>query len=197
MGVDRGGAAGTGREARIQEGVNSLGPTASGLPPVLMGSRLAARMMVFTGDTITLIAFENIHVDVMGLPTPSMRQYEVTGTLTTGMYDYDMENIYFPSEAAPDQLDILVSDRVAWAWGGRSAPHAAAQWARRRSRAPGRHGRRGVVHVPERDGATGGARQGQGHGDRNTLHTVVSDFSRLAALASMRLSTATMVMGSR
>ena len=110
--LDPEGAAVTEMEARIQEGVHNLGPTASGLPPVLMGSRLAARMMVFTGDTITLIAFENIHVDVMGLPTPSMRQYEVTGTFTTGMYDYDMKNIYVPIEAAQDQLDLLDGDRV-------------------------------------------------------------------------------------
>ena len=99
-------------EARIQEGAHDLGPTASGLPPVLMGSRLAARMQVFNGDTLTLIAFENLTVDVMGLPSPSMRQYEVTGTFTTGMYDYDIKNIYVPIEAAQEQLGILDGDRV-------------------------------------------------------------------------------------
>ena len=110
--LDPEGPAVTQMEARIQEGVLNLGPTASGLPPVLMGSRLAARMLTLTGDTITLIAFENIHVDAMGLPTPSMRQYEVTGTFTTGMYDYDIKNIYVPIEAAQDQLDLLDGDRV-------------------------------------------------------------------------------------
>ena len=99
-------------ESRIQEGAHELGPTASGLPPVLMGSRLAARMQAFIGDTLTLIAFENLTVDPMGMPSPSIRLYEVTGTFTTGMYDYDIKNIYVPIEAAQEQLGILDGDRV-------------------------------------------------------------------------------------
>ena len=110
--VDPKGPPVTEMEGRIQEGVHDLGPTASGLPPVLMGSRLAARMQVFNGDTLTLIAFENLTVDVMGMPSPSMRQYEVTGTFTTGMYEYDIKNIYVPIEAAQEQLGILDGDRV-------------------------------------------------------------------------------------
>ena len=110
--LDPGGPAVTDMEARIQEGAHDLGPTASGLPPVLMGSRLAARMQVFSGDTLTLIAFENLTVDVMGMPSPSIRQYEVTGTFTTGMYDYDVKNIYVPLGAAQEQLGIRDGDRV-------------------------------------------------------------------------------------
>ena len=110
--IDLEGPAVTDMEARIQEGAHDLGPTESGLPPVLMGSRLAARMQVFNGDTLTLIAFENLTVDVMGMPSPSMRQYEVTGTFTTGMYDYDIKNIYVPIEAAQEQLGILDRDQV-------------------------------------------------------------------------------------
>jgi len=110
--LDLEGPAVTEMEARIQEGAHDLGPTESGLPPVLMGSRLAARMQVFNGDTLTLIAFENLTVDVMGLPSPSMRQYEVTGMFTTGMYDYDVKNIYVPIEAAQEQLGILAGNQV-------------------------------------------------------------------------------------
>ena len=110
--LDLEGLAVTEMEARIQEGAHDLGPTESGLPPVLMGSRLAARMQVLNGDTLTLIAFENLTVDVMGMPSPSMRQYEVTGTFTTGMYDYDVKNIYVPIEAAQEQLGILAGNRV-------------------------------------------------------------------------------------
>ena len=110
--LDPKGPAVTEMEARIREGIHDLGPTKSGLPPVVMGSRLAARMYTFTGDTITLIAFENLTVDVFGLPNPSIRQYEVTGTFTTGMYDYDIKNIYVPIEAAQEQLDLLDGDRV-------------------------------------------------------------------------------------
>ena len=110
--LDPEGPAVTEMESRIQEGAHDLGPTASGLPPVLMGSRLAARMQAFTGDTLTLIAFENLTVDPMGMPSPSIRLYEVAGTFTTGMYDYDVKNIYVPIEAAQEQLGILDGDRV-------------------------------------------------------------------------------------
>ncbi len=110
--LDVRGPAVTEMEARIKEGAHDLGPTDSGLPPILMGSRLAARMQVLNGDTLTLIAFENLTVDVMGMPSPSMRQYEVTGTFTTGMYDYDVKNIYVPIEAAQEQLGILDRDQV-------------------------------------------------------------------------------------
>ena len=110
--LDPEGPAVTEMESRIQEGAHDLGATASGLPPVLMGSRLAARMQAFIGDTLTLIAFENLTVDPMGMPSPSIRLYEVTGTFTTGMYDYDIKNIYVPIEAAQEQLGILDGDRV-------------------------------------------------------------------------------------
>jgi lipoprotein-releasing system permease protein len=110
--LDLEGPAVTDMEAQIQDGAHDLGPTASGLPPVLMGSRLAARMQVFNGDTLTLIAFENLTVDVMGMPSPSMRQYEVTGTFTTGMYDYDVKNIYVPIRAAQEQLGIQGRNQV-------------------------------------------------------------------------------------
>jgi lipoprotein-releasing system permease protein len=36
----------------------------------------------------------------------------MTGTFTTGMYDYDIKNIYVPIEAAQEQLGILGGDRV-------------------------------------------------------------------------------------
>ena len=106
------GPAVTKMEARIREGVHDLGPTESNLPPVILGSRLAARMQLFRGDTITLIAFENISIDPMGIPTPSIRQYQVSGTFTTGMYDYDVKNIYVPLEVAQEQLGIVASDQV-------------------------------------------------------------------------------------
>ena len=110
--VDPLGPAVTEMEARIQQGILDLGPTASGLQPVVMGSRLAARMWAFPGDTLTLIAYDNLKFDVMGVPTPSIRSYEITGTFTTGMYDYDMKNIYVPIEAAQEQLGLLEGDRV-------------------------------------------------------------------------------------
>lgn len=98
--------------ADIQQGVLDLEPPASGLPPLLMGSRLAVRMGIFPGDTLTIVAFENLKFDPMGVPTPAMRQFEVTGTFTTGMYDYDIKNVYVPMEAAQELLDMYSEDQV-------------------------------------------------------------------------------------
>ena len=34
--------------------------------------------------------------------TPTIREFEVTGTFTTGMYDYDTRNIYTTFDAASE-----------------------------------------------------------------------------------------------
>ncbi|HIF05924.1 MAG TPA: ABC transporter permease [Gemmatimonadetes bacterium] len=49
---------------------------------------------------------------LLGIPTPTLRNFEVTGTFTTGMYDYDIKNIYVPLDAAQDQLGILDAGQV-------------------------------------------------------------------------------------
>ena len=108
--LDPKGPAVTEMEGRIQEGILNLGPTKSGLPPVVVGSRLAARLYAYPGDTLTLIAFDNLTFP-NGVPTPSIRNYEVTGTFTTGMYDFDIRNLYVSIEAAQGHLD-LNSDQV-------------------------------------------------------------------------------------
>jgi lipoprotein-releasing system permease protein len=48
----------------------------------------------------------------MGTPQPAIRQYEVTGTFTTGMYDYDVRNVYAPLAAVQEILDIEESNQV-------------------------------------------------------------------------------------
>ncbi|MFP3948513.1 MAG: FtsX-like permease family protein [Longimicrobiales bacterium] len=99
-------------EEEIRTGVHSLQATESGLTPLLVGSRLADRMQVFQGDTLVLISLENIRTNPLGGLDPAMRQFEVTGTFTTGMYDYDVRNIYAPLPAVQDLLDLEEGDRV-------------------------------------------------------------------------------------
>ncbi len=99
-------------EMGILEGEYDLGSTASGLPPLLVGSRLAERMQVFRGDTLVLISLENTPIDPFGNPRPVMRQFELTGTFTTGMYDYDIRNMYAPLEALQDLLGIGASNEI-------------------------------------------------------------------------------------
>jgi lipoprotein-releasing system permease protein len=48
----------------------------------------------------------------MGTPQPAIRQYEVTGTFETGMYDYDIRNMYAPLEDVQELLDIAESNQV-------------------------------------------------------------------------------------
>jgi len=113
-GVDVGalGNAATGIEERIRSGSLPLGETESGFPPLLVGSRLAERMFLFPGDTLLLLSIENIQRDPFGGFTPAMRQFEVTGTFSTGLYDYDIGNLYAHLEDVQDLMGTLDSDQI-------------------------------------------------------------------------------------
>ena len=99
-------------EENITRGLLDLETPASGLSPLLMGSGLADRMQVFPGDTLILASMENLKPDVFGGLTPTLRQFEVTGTFTTGMYDYDTKNVYTTVEVAQELLGLEVRDEV-------------------------------------------------------------------------------------
>jgi lipoprotein-releasing system permease protein len=110
--VDALGDAATGIEERIRSGNLPLGETESGFPPLLVGSRLAERMFLFPGDTLLLLSIENIQRDPFGGFTPAMRQFEVTGTFSTGLYDYDIGNLYAHLEDVQDLMGTLDSDQI-------------------------------------------------------------------------------------
>jgi lipoprotein-releasing system permease protein len=93
-------------ERQIVEGMLNLEPPASGLPPLLMGSLLADRLQLFEGDSVVLLSLENLKIDPFGIPQPTIRQFEVTGTFTTGMYDYDLKNVYTTLAAAQDLIGL-------------------------------------------------------------------------------------------
>ncbi len=98
-------------ERKILQGVDLKTPP-SGLPPLVVGIGLANRMQLFKGDTVTVVAFENLKKDIMGGLTPTMRQFQVTGTFRTGMYDYDTQNTYTTLAAAQEILGIQSSNEV-------------------------------------------------------------------------------------
>jgi lipoprotein-releasing system permease protein len=110
--VEELGEAATGIEERIKDGALPLEETASGLPPLLVGSELANRMFIFPGDTLTLISMENLRRDPLGNLNPAIRQFEVAGTLATGMYDYDMANLYAHLRDVQDLMGTLESDQI-------------------------------------------------------------------------------------
>ncbi|HEU4456188.1 MAG TPA: ABC transporter permease [Longimicrobium sp.] len=76
--------------------------TKSGLPPIVLGEALAARASLFPGDTLTVISFQNARVSAVGGLIPKLRQFEVTGTFKTGMYEYDNKFMYTSIPAAQD-----------------------------------------------------------------------------------------------
>jgi lipoprotein-releasing system permease protein len=105
------GSAPTELEKSIRAGEVSLAPSPSGLPPMLMGSTLAQTMQVYPGDTIVVVAMENMQVSAMGA-LPAIRQFELTGTYTSGMYEYDSKNAYVTLADAQSLLGMDLTDQV-------------------------------------------------------------------------------------
>jgi lipoprotein-releasing system permease protein len=97
-------------EARIRTGELYLGPTNSGHYPLLLGSRLADRIGAIPGEVVTIGSFENIRTGPLGELVPVLRNFEVTGVFSTGMYEYDTQHMYTTMPAAQDLLDL--EDRV-------------------------------------------------------------------------------------
>ena len=106
------GDAATGIEERIRSGTLPLGVTESGFPPLLVGSRLAERMFIYPGDTLLVMSIENIQRDPFGGIVPRMRNFEVTGTFSTGLYDYDIANLYAHLEDVQELMGTLDSDQI-------------------------------------------------------------------------------------
>ena len=93
-------------EEQIRSGVHNLRTPESGIAPVIMGTELANRLQLFTGDTLIVVSMENLRPNLLGGLTPTLRKFEVTGTFTTGMYDYDSKNLYTTMEASQDLLGL-------------------------------------------------------------------------------------------
>jgi len=102
--------AATDMEGRIIEGAFDLAPPESGLPPILMGSVLADRMGIFPGDSLVVLSMENLNQDMFGGFSPTLRQFEVTGTFTTGMYEYDLNNLYTGLAQAQELMGLDAAD---------------------------------------------------------------------------------------
>lgn len=82
-------------------------PTAEGkkegLRGIVLGRLLAARLNTYAGDRITLISPAGAKMSAAtGGFVPQFRQYEVTGLVETGMYEYDNSYVYLPLDAAQE-----------------------------------------------------------------------------------------------
>ncbi|HEX6589033.1 MAG TPA: lipoprotein-releasing ABC transporter permease subunit [Longimicrobiales bacterium] len=93
-------------ERDLRNGDLTLGPTTSGYPGIVMGRRLAEKLGVHNGEVITLLGLETVRPGPLGDLVPVMRAFEVTGVFSTGMYEYDTQNMYTELAAAQDLLDL-------------------------------------------------------------------------------------------
>ena len=75
---------------------------------VVLGSRLAEKLGVGVGDSISVISPKG-NVTAFGT-MPRIRSYKVAATFNVGMYEYDSSFIFMPLEAA--QRYFLLPDRV-------------------------------------------------------------------------------------
>jgi lipoprotein-releasing system permease protein len=55
---------------------------------------------------------ENYQTGPMGDLYPALRQFEVTGTFSTGLYDYDMGNLYARMEDVQDLVGVVEEDQI-------------------------------------------------------------------------------------
>ena len=97
-------------EQQISAGELALGPTRSGTPGILVGRRMADKLGVLPGDRLQMISLENIQRGPLGDIVPRVRVYEVTGIFTTGMYEYDAQNLY--ADIASVQEFLSLGDSV-------------------------------------------------------------------------------------
>jgi lipoprotein-releasing system permease protein len=84
------------RESALQERDFSFVTTSGEIAGVAIGKRLAERLNVFPGDSVTLISASGDLNPVTGTPTPRYFRYEVTAWFETGMYEYDNAYLYLP-----------------------------------------------------------------------------------------------------
>lgn len=104
--ADTAGTGTTPLEESILEGVLSLETPESGLRPMLVGVGVAEVMSLYPGDTVRVIAFENLQTDAFGIPNPRTLVFEVTQSFSTGMYDADNGTVYIRLEDAQDLLGL-------------------------------------------------------------------------------------------
>ncbi|MCE2398246.1 MAG: ABC transporter permease [Gemmatimonadetes bacterium] len=84
----------TATEDSLRSGRLPLESAPGELPPIVLGSGLATRMGAFVGDTVRVVALENLRVSPNGDIVPVAEDWVVAGVFATGMHLYDAQNGY-------------------------------------------------------------------------------------------------------
>lgn len=93
-------------ERQLRSGELTLATGGAGLPGVLVGERLAQRLGLLEGDTVVVIAPENLKSGPLGEILPATGEFIMTGTFETGMYEYDSGHLYADLGAVARLLDF-------------------------------------------------------------------------------------------
>jgi lipoprotein-releasing system permease protein len=79
--------------------------TESGLPGMVVGFRLAERLLVHPGDTVSLVSGHGAELTPAGF-IPKFKRFEVIGTFRSGMFEYDNQMGYISLASAQDLLGL-------------------------------------------------------------------------------------------
>ncbi len=79
--------------------------TNSGLPGIVLGFRLANRLLVFSGDTVSLVSGHGAQLTPAGF-IPKFKKFEVVGLFKSGMYEYDNQMGYVSLATAQELLGL-------------------------------------------------------------------------------------------
>jgi lipoprotein-releasing system permease protein len=77
----------------------------SALPGIVLGFRLADRLLVTSGDTVSLVSGHGAELTPAGF-IPKFKKYEVVGTFRSGMFEYDNQMGYVSLASAQDLLGL-------------------------------------------------------------------------------------------
>ncbi|MCB9681578.1 MAG: ABC transporter permease [Alphaproteobacteria bacterium] len=77
------------------------------LPGILLGNELADDLAVVPGDRIQVINPLGSSTSMLGMPTPTVRNFRVAGVFHSGMFEYDTKWTYV---AIPDAQHFLKQD---------------------------------------------------------------------------------------
>ncbi len=107
-GVDlaSGAAATTPMQDSLRSGRLALANEAGGLPSLAIGAEIARRMSLAEGDTVSVVALENIDWGPNGEPIIQSEEWVVSGIFSTGMHDFDRTQGYAGLEAVQGLLKL-------------------------------------------------------------------------------------------
>ncbi len=76
------------------------------LPRMFIGRELAEELQVVPGDRVQVINPLGKGASLLGMPTPSVKSFRVSGVYYSGMFEYDTKWTYVANSAAADFLDM-------------------------------------------------------------------------------------------